>query len=178
MSPPPLLIPVVLGTAREGNYSAKVADFVVKTAMAYGWETELVKVADFGHLKTDERDKATGWKELMGRADGLVIVSPEYNHGYPGELKMFLDAIYDEYKHKPLGICGVSKTPMGGVRMIEQLRLVAIELSMVPTRTAVYFSNIQASVGFDEEAYKKRLWTLFDEVKFYAASLKAARQSL
>lgn len=173
-----LFIPVVLGTAREGNYSAKVADFVVGQVAAYGLGTQLVKVGDFGHVKSDERDKAGPWRELMGRADGLIIVAPEYNHGYPGELKIFLDAIYNEYKHKPLGICGVSKTPMGGVRMIEQLRLVSIELSMVPVRNAVYFSNIQDPAGFDHQLYGERLQALLAEVKFYATSLKAARSLL
>lgn len=60
----------------------------------------------------------------MTRADGLVIVSPEYNHGYPGEMKLMLDQLYKEYNRKPVGICGVSSGALGGARMVEQLRLI------------------------------------------------------
>lgn len=172
-----MLVPVVLGTARDGNYSARVADYVLSAVREYGFDTELIRVGDFNHLKTDERDKAIKWKELMGRADGLVIVSPEYNHGYPGELKLFLDAIYNEYKHKPLGICGVSKSFLGGVRMVEQLRLVSIELSLVPLRNACYFPNIQ-SEPIDEEKQKSSLAKMLGELDFYARALKPAREAL
>lgn len=174
----PLFIPVVLGTAREGNFSAAVTQYVNKEAEQFGFKTELVRVGDFGHLKTDERDKAERWRELMAKADGLIIVSPEYNHGYPGELKLFLDAIYAEYKHKPLAICGVSKSILGGARMVEQLRLVSIEFSMVPLRNAVYFNNIQDPHSWDPTEMGKRLENLFTELKFYAEALKLARANL
>lgn len=177
-----LFIPIVLGTNREGNFSQKVADFVLAEAEKFGFETELVKVGDYGHTKTDERDKAMGWKEKMSRADGLIVVSPEYNHGYPGELKLFLDAIYAEYKRKPLGICGVSKSILGGARMVEQLRLVSIELSMVPIRNAVYFNNIQNPETFTDgqlteaDSYAERLRVMFEELAWYGQALKEARQ--
>lgn len=177
-----LYIPIVLGTNRDGNFSQKVSDFVLSEAEKYGFETELVKVGDYNHVKTDERNKATAWKEKMSRADGLVIVSPEYNHGYPGELKLFLDAIYTEYKRKPLGICGVSKSILGGARMVEQLRLVSIELSMVPIRNAVYFNNIQDPETFiggelaEADSYAERLRVMFEELSWYGQALKEARQ--
>ena len=65
------------------------------------------------------------------RADGLVIVAPEYNHGYPGILKHALDTNLKEYIHKPVGLCGVSAGGFGGTRVIESLLPVMRELGMV-----------------------------------------------
>ena len=77
----------------------------------------------------------------MLAADGLIVVSPEYNHGYPGPLKEVLDSLYEEYEHKPIGICGAGGG-LGGSRAVEQLRLVAIELKLVPIREALYFPMV------------------------------------
>src|SRR5262245_58802077 len=116
-----LSIPVILGTARSGRESEKVAKFVHEFAVQHGFLTELVDVRDYLQSFTEEKE-LTAWKEKATAADGFIIVSPEYNHGYPGELKMFLDSAYVEYNHKPLGIVGVSDGMAGGIRMAEQLR--------------------------------------------------------
>lgn len=181
---PQLFVPIFLGTAREGRESEKVARFVFRQAKFYGkFETELLDVHDFvGIAKTGamEEEKSRSWSEIMKRADGLIIVSPEYNHGYPGELKLMLDQLYEEYNRKPVGICGVSAGILGGARMVEQLRLVFIELQMVPIRNAVYFSNVRNL--FDEKgeirdpSYADRLKTFFDELVWYALVLKEGRK--
>ncbi len=182
-----LFIPVLLGSGREGRMSEKAARCVyAKLAELPGVESVFLDVRDFDHRFTvppwgkggaDERP--TTWKEIMGKADGLVIVSPEYNHGYPGELKLFLDTLYDEYARKPLGICGVSSGALGGGRMVEQLRLVAIELKMVPLRNAVYFPNVKTLFGEDgsptDPSFAKRLEGFFAELLWYARVLKPAR---
>ena len=74
-------------------------------------ESEIIDVRDYLTEATDNTGDSPQAKELAGKitkADGLIIVSPEYNHGYPGELKMMLDMIYEEYTSKPVGFCGVS----------------------------------------------------------------------
>lgn len=179
-----LFIPILLGSSREGRKSEKAARFVLSQAKSYGkFETELLDVKDFvGIAKTQamEEEKAKKWSEIMKRADGLIIVSPEYNHGYPGELKLMLDELYEEYNRKPVGICGVSAGVLGGARMAEVLRIFLIELQMVPIRNAVYFSNVENL--FDEKgeirdpSYRERLKTFFDELVWYAGTLKKARE--
>lgn len=180
-----LFIPILLGTAREGRQSEKAALFVLEEAKkSKQFETQLVDVRDFDLSRTDDTktsEKAKEFSLLMQRADGLIVVSPEYNHGYPGELKMALDQLYKEYKRKPIGICGVSEGRMGGSRMVEQLKLVAIEFQMVPISNAVYFSNIESV--FDEqgnvinlESYRKQLNKFFDELIWYAKALRVARE--
>ena len=180
-----LFIPILLGTGRIGRQSEKVARFVLEEVKRYGkFQTELIDARSFGLSSTDDTkttEKAKKFSETMNRADGLIVVSPEYNHGMPGELKMTLDQLYKEYKHKPIGICGVSEGHMGGARMVEQLRLVSIELQMVPIETAVYFFDVENIFDengkfLKEESYRKRLKSFFDELVWYAIALKSARE--
>lgn len=179
-----LFIPILLGTAREGRRTENAARFVFEQAKKDGrFETQFLDVRDFvisGKTKgCMSKEKSKEWKNIMTRADGLIIVSPEYNHGYPGELKLMIDELYDEYKHKPMGLCGAGGG-LGGGRAVEMLRLVAIEIQMVPLHNAVYFSNI--GTLFDEngkikdESYGERVKKLFDELVWYAEVLKTARE--
>jgi len=180
-----LYIPVILGTAREGRRSEKAANFVLKEFQKFNEaETELIDVRDYRIQATDdteEQEPAKRFAEKAARADGFIIVSPEYNHGYAGELKMMLDMLYEEYNRKPVGICGASTGRLGGARAVEQLRLVAIEFQMVPIRSAMYFANIKEL--FDEKGditdpqyFTGRLKTFFEELLWYAKVLKTARE--
>lgn len=184
MNNPPLYIPVLLGSSRAERRSAQVAAFIVNQVEKKGMTTELldVRTMDLPHYEEahESLPQAKQWSETMQRADGLIVVSPEYNHSFPGVLKNTLDYLYDEYRHKPIGIVGTSKSQMGGVRMVEQLRLVAIELHMVPIRNAVYFGEMRKK--FDEagelldEAYIERVDKMLDELLWYARVLKKGRE--
>src|SRR2546423_13491927 len=63
-----------------------------------------------------EQMKDTAFSATIDRCDGIIIVAPEYNHGYPGLLKHALDMNLKEYIHKAVGICGVSAGTFGGAR--------------------------------------------------------------
>ena len=178
-----LYIPVILGTAREGRRSEQAAKFVLNE-MQKNQEisTELLDVRDYPAAATKRKgDGRTigAVDEKIARADGYVIVSPEYNHGYPGELKIFLDTYSREYEKKPVGICGVSNGAYGGVRMVEQLRLVAIDFKMIPIREAVYFANVETLFNNDgsikDAAYSARVQKLLDELIWYAEVLREGR---
>lgn len=163
-----LFVPVILGTAREGRRSEAAAKFMVEQVKKASLETELIDVRNYLHKATQETfPEQQELGEKLKRADGYVVVSPEYNHGFPGELKLFLDTFYQEYARKPVGICGVSAGPNGGVRAVEQLRLVFIEFHAVPIREAVYFRNVQDL--FDEQgamknaSYGKQVETFLNE---------------
>src|SRR3954468_21322276 len=106
-----LFIPVILGTTRKGRRSEHAARFVFEeTRKRSGVETEFVDICDIPMRLDDagEQMKDAGFSNLVTRADGLILVVPEYNHGYPGLLKHALDMNLDEYIHKAVGICGVS----------------------------------------------------------------------
>lgn len=166
---------IILGTGREGANSEKVADFVFEEAKNFGFEVEYIKVKDWldkpytGGMSEEKRNKMS---EILNSLDGFIIVSPEYNHSFPGELKLFLDEFYEEFNHKPVGICGVSVGKLGGDRMVESLRLVLIEFMMVPLRNAVYFSNVK-NFENEKENYKEFLKNLFEELKFYIEKLRS-----
>jgi NAD(P)H-dependent FMN reductase len=178
-----MYIPVILGTARAGRQSEKAAAFMLQKALEAGLESEIIDVRDYRLLVTDnskESPQAKKLAETVLRSDGLIIVSPEYNHGYPGELKMMLDMLFSEFAHKPVGICGVSSGPWGGVRMVEQLRLVCLAFHMVPTGEAVHFPKVQELfddqghlLGKSQHGQAKRL---LRELIFYAGALKAPRE--
>src|SRR6185295_13907555 len=95
MNHSPLFIPVILGTARKGRASENVARFVHgELQKLQGVETELIDILGLEFPNTDagEALKHAGLSETIARADGLILIVPEYNHGYPGLLKHVLDS--------------------------------------------------------------------------------------
>ena len=143
-------ISIILGTAREGRQSEKVANYMAEQVKTAGFTTKILDVRDFRlEATTTEGPVVEKYRTEVKKADALVIVSPEYNHGYPGELKMMLDMAYDEYAGKMVGICGVSMGGWGGARVVEQLRLVLGAFGVVQIKEALYFSKVQDL--FDEK---------------------------
>ena len=109
-----------------------------------GVETELIDIASVS-LRTDDAGEAIkdrSFADRMDRSDGLVVVSPEYNHGYCGLLKHVLDSCLKEYVHKAVGIAGVSAGPFGGTRGIQDLLPVMRELGLVTIFWDVNFTNV------------------------------------
>lgn len=173
-----MYIPIILGTGREGRQSEKVADFMLKKAVDIGFESEILDVRDYAPRFTDNRKESAEAKkfaEKIIKSSALIIVSPEYNHGYPGELKMTLDILYSEYRGKPVGFCGVSSGGLGGSRVVEQLKQVAIEFHMLPIRESMYFSGVGKL--FDEEGdikdetYNQKSKVFLDELVYYSKKL-------
>ena len=177
-----LFIPVVLGTARPGRRSAAIASLFVDLIKNRDVVTELVDVADYGLTGTGvepfERDLGY-FHELTTAADGFVMVAPEYNHGYPGELKLLLDSEYAAYARKPVGLVSVSSGLIGGARMIEQLRLVTAALRMVPVSPAVHVPEVSTALdeqgGFASPSLRGAADDMLDEVEWYARTLRRPR---
>src|SRR5215218_11167999 len=147
----PLYIPVILGTPRKGRASESVARFVLgEVEKREGVETELIDVRGL-RLSTEDAGEAikdADFSSKMSRADALVIVTPEYNHGYPGLLKHALDSNLKEYIHKAVGLCGVSAGGFGGTRVIQNLMPVLRELGLTTIFWDMNFSA--AHKLFDE----------------------------
>ena len=77
-----------------------------------------------------------------------MLVIPEYNHGYPGELKLLLDSLGPHYKGLPVGLVGVSSGTLGGARVIEHIKPVLIELYMTLIKESIMIPNVKDA--FDE----------------------------
>lgn len=174
-----LLIPLLLGSGREGRRSEKVALYMVEKLRAAGFESPFVDVRDYvtgvTYHSRQLQPAMVPWRELMAKADGLVIVTPEYNHGYPGELKILLDSSLAEYERKPVGICGVSAGRAGGARVIEQVRDVVISLQMVPLANAPTFAQVGKFEPHDHDDYVK---PLIEEMRWFATVLKYGRANV
>ncbi len=181
----PLFIPVILGTPRQGRRSEHAAKFVLEqTKKRAGLETELIDVRALGLSVNDagEQIKDPAFSAMVQRCDGLILVVPEYNHGYPGLLKHALDTNLEEYIHKAVGICGVSAGPFGGTRVIEHLLPVMRELGLVTTFTDVNFSNVGKVFGEDgkllDESFIHRLNKFLDELLWMARVLRHGRENI
>jgi len=179
-----MYIPIILGTARDGRRSEKAAQFIFEEVKKSGLQTEILDVRDFVKAgvtdDTETSAEAKKFGEKIEAADGLIIVSPEYNHGYPGELKIMLDTIEDQYSRKPVGICGVSSGGFGGVRMVNQLQQVLIDLGLVPIKTTLYFREVKKlfnEVGeIQDQSYYERVSKFLNELMWYAEALRSARE--
>ncbi len=181
----PLSIPVILGTARKGRMSAHAARFVVaQLALHPGVETELIDIADL-RLPTDDAGEAikdAGFAAKMKRADGLAIVSPEYNHSFPGLLKHALDSCLSEYIHKAVGVVGVSAGPFGGSRGIQGLLPVLRELGLVTIFWDVNVGNV-AKVFNDagelqDPAFVQRTDKFLKELIWMSETLRHGREQI
>ena len=181
----PLSIPVILGTPRQGRLSEHVARVIVAEAAARGdVQTELIDVRELplSSMDAGEQIKDKRFSDTIMRADGLIIVAPEYNHGYPGILKHALDSNLKEYIHKPVGLCGVSAGGFGGTRVVESLLPVLRELGLV----SIFWDVNVSSVGkvFDDSgrlvdtALPRRLKKFLDELVWMGRVLRAGREEV
>lgn len=163
------------GTARKNNFTQHVSAFVAKQLeTAYGLSTEIVSPISIGLTVESEGDK-TAYPELskkVAKADGFVLVSPEYNHSFPGSLKMMLDANeLSLFAKKPVGIVGVSAGNFAGVRMIESITPVAKNFGMITLKNDFLVSNVQdeikEGVFTDTEKWNTRFAKMAEELVWY-----------
>ena len=181
----PLFIPVILGTTRQGRMSAHVARLLTQEVTKQsGVETELIDISSLPLPTNDAGEviKDSGFSSRMVRADGLVIVAPEYNHGYSGLLKHLLDSCLKEYIHKAVGIVGVSAGPFGGSRMVENLLPVMRELGLVTIFWDVNFSLVQNCFNVNGElvdsSYIRRIDKFLKELIWMSRTLRYGRENI
>jgi NAD(P)H-dependent FMN reductase len=140
------LIQIIIGSTRARRAGEPVAKWLAQLATARGDLTaELVDLATMelpwltsSTPPADERREqgAQEWAARIAAADGYVLVTSEYNHGYAAPLKNALDLLFAEWARKPVAFLSYGGAS-GGVRAVEQLRQVAVELDMVPLRRHV-----------------------------------------
>jgi NAD(P)H-dependent FMN reductase len=181
----PLFIPIILGTARRGRESENVAELVFEqTKKRAQVETELIDVCKIPMRLDDagEDMKDPAFSATIDRCDGIIIVTPEYNHGYPGLLKHALDMNLKEYIHKAVGICGVSAGQIGGARVIENLLPVMRELGLVTIFEDVNFGKVGKL--FDDQGklldqdYIRRVDKFLDELIWMSRVLRHGRENV
>lgn len=182
----PLFIPVILGTVRKGRATENVAKFVFEQVKKReGVESEMIDIRELNFPANDagEQIKDAKFSAACERADGLVIVTPEYNHGYPGMLKHVLDSNLKEYIHKAVGICGVSAGGFGGTRGVQSLLPVLRELGLVTIFWDGNFSGAQqlfddAGNMKDRAVHEKRMDKFLGELIWMSKVLRYGRENV
>jgi NAD(P)H-dependent FMN reductase len=184
-----LYLPILFGTLRADRRSIHVARYAQeRLALRPGVETRLFDPKDlpFGNLER----RAWEWPNApesvprfvaeMTRADGFVIVTPEYNRGYPGTLKNLLDHLYDEWGRKPFGLVGAGGI-YAGARAVDGLRLVIPGLGGISIPGMIGVANVEKTFGeggptSDRAGWERRFDRFYAELEWYARALKRARQ--
>jgi NAD(P)H-dependent FMN reductase len=186
---------IINSTTRPGRFSAKAASWVVeRLGERAEFEVELLDLRDYPLPFFDQgpparygrdypTDEIAHFGHKIDSADGFVILTAEYNHGYSGVLKNAMDHTFVEWKHKPITFVGWGN--VGGARAIEQLRLVSVEFEMAPLRHAVHIlpdvliPAIQHENPHGAELFaslEPRLAMLADDLAWWTQALTAARQ--
>lgn len=178
-----LNITLLLGTLRKERQSLRAAEMVKDVGKEFE-EINLtfVDIKDF-FLDTENGELSSkselNWKEINRNSDGYFIVSPEYNHSFPGHLKILLDSDFENYKRKPVAVAGVSSGIIGGARMVESLVGVLKALGLVVIQKDVYFSEIgvlfESNSTVQIQKQKERISIVFKDLVWMARALKQGR---
>lgn len=174
----PLELAVILGTARDGNYTSRVLPGIADFAAERDWKVTTIEVGDHLQEHTGSAGDAGSLHSRIDQADAVIVITPEYNHSIPGELKLFLDRHEWEYAHKPVGTVTASNSPTGGVRAALALQPILATMRAVVVSPQVLVADVRAERDpFDDERHARLRSMLFDELEFYARPLAEARRA-
>lgn len=183
---------IIFGSTRDARQGGVVAQWVLERAQVLKgvavefidlkeWNFPMFNEAHMPRLQKYSSELIKRWSTTIASADAYVVITPEYNHGYPAVLKNAIDHLYKEWNRKPIAFVGYSSGVLGGVRAIEQLRPVAADLEMADIRESVTVGSVGSA--FEEgrpvdDEYNKRLDILFEQLLWWAQALKHAREKV
>lgn len=185
-------IGIILGTTRPGRFSDKPGKWLLEEANKIeGVQAELLDLREYplpffdevaptsdlgGKYSTEVGKK---WASKIGEFDAYIVVTAEYNHGYPAVLKNALDYVYAEWNKKPVSFVGYGYAD--GVRAVEQLRQVVIQLDMVPVSTSIqipqFWTRTDEQGNFKAEGLEEKAKSFFGQLLWWAKATKAAREA-
>jgi NAD(P)H-dependent FMN reductase len=188
-------IALVIGSTRKTRFADLPAQWMLKQAQQRDdMSIELVDLRDYdlpffnepasnAYMPSSDAH-AVKWQKKMAEYDGYIFVVAEYNRSVTGALKNALDQAYVEWKHKPMS--AIAYGGLGGARAVENLRTIAIELQMVPTRNAVHiaggdFYRVHPGMGGSgkiediEQGLLPSAKATFDDIVWWAKATMAAR---
>ena len=190
----PLTIAVLAGTTRAKRESIKAAHYIAEYGRGLP-DVEIIFVdpVDFSFPGDGNDDgppeegggKDPRYSDITARADAFFIVTPEYNHSFPGSLKRMLDSELQTYNHKPVALAGASDGNWGGVRAVEALVPAIRETGLVVLSWDVYFPRVHQMFEADgtikpelQERYDRNLGKLYTELIWMARLFKRGREEL
>lgn len=151
-------IQIIVGSTRQNRLGGQVAEWVKKHAQRHeGLEVEVVDLQQENlpffnagispAYSSDTSPAATAWGEKIGRADGYIFVTPEYNRSVPASLKNAVDFLYAEWNNKPAAIVSYGWID-GGASAAEHLEAI---LSWVKISVAESTVNIKLTAEIMDE---------------------------
>lgn len=185
-----LKVAIIIGSTRPGRKAGAVGRWVHELASKRSdAQFELVDIKDFDLPLLDEpvppamgrytHAHTKAWAAKIEPFDAFVFVTPEYNHATSGALKNAIDYLYKEWNHKAAGF--VSYGSVGGVRAVEQLRLVMGELQVADVRAQVALSlhtDFESFTTFKPDPrHEKEVHTMLDQVVAWGGALKPLRKA-
>jgi NAD(P)H-dependent FMN reductase len=183
-----LKIAIVLGSTSPGRNGEAVSHWMYEIAKKRSdGNFELVDIRDFNLPHLDEpippsmgqytKEHTKIWSTKIDSFDAYVFVTAEYNHGIPGALKNAIDFLFKEWNNKVAGF--VSYGGDGGVRTVEQLRLVMAELKVATVRSQVtlsLFTDFENFTKFKPASFQENSANaMLDEVIAWGGALKTLR---
>ncbi|GIG41794.1 NADPH-dependent FMN reductase [Cellulomonas phragmiteti] len=177
---PPLRLLLVVGSVRDGRRGPAVADWVRRRlAGRDGIELDVVDLLDLDlPASADGSGDTEAWRDRVAAADAFVVVTPEYNHGYPGPLKTAIDAVTDGWHGKTVAFVSYGGTA-GGARAVEQLRPVFAELHAHTVREQVLLPHVwellDADGVLDAPRAEGAVTAMLDQVVWWGTALRSAR---
>lgn len=176
----PLTIALIYGSVRQG----RLCDTVARWAIAeIGARRDVVlDIVDPLTLDPNVAGDRAALSARIDDADGFIIVTPEYNHGYPAALKALIDVMSEEWSAKPVGFISYGGAS-GGLRAVEQLRLVFAELNAVSVREQLSFANVWEQFGADgtlhePERARRALAGMLKALAWWGKVLRDARAAV
>ncbi|MGX1273254.1 NADPH-dependent FMN reductase [Streptomyces phaeoluteigriseus] len=181
---------VIIGSTRDGRFGPVVADWIAgHIAQREDMEVDLVDLVEtplpivfpaFGQAPSDEAVAQLGAvSPRLARADAFVIVTPEYNHSFPAPLKNAVDWHNEQWHAKPVGFVSYGGLS-GGLRAVEQLRVVLAELHAVTVRNTVSFHNYGEVFGADgrpsDPGCDVAAKAMLDQLTWWGQALREARR--
>jgi NAD(P)H-dependent FMN reductase len=150
-------IGIISSSIRKERASHRVALYLsdlLKTQ--FNTEAEILDLKQYNFPLFDERLKyldsppagVVEFAEKVRMADGVIIVAPEYNGGYPASLKNAIDLLTDEWRRKPVAFAVVSNGQFGGSQVIFSLQFSLWKIMALTVSPALRISDIGTS--FDE----------------------------
>ncbi|WP_051580143.1 NADPH-dependent FMN reductase [Pseudonocardia acaciae] len=179
----PARIAVIIGSTREGRAGAGIARwFLTHVSEREDVDLDVIDLRDLVlpmHYPEERTPGQHALAERIGRADGFVVVTPEYNHSYPASLKHAIDVVHEQWFAKPVGFVSYGGMAQG-LRAVEHLRMVFAELHAVTVRDGVSVNLFDGSVDdngwvLDSNGAGHAAKTMVNQLLWWAHALRDAR---
>ena len=184
---------IIIGSTRPGRAGLPIADWFADRARGHGgFEIDVVDLAELNLPMLDEpnhprlrqytHQHTKEWSARVAGSDAIVIVTPEYNHGYSAAVKNAIDYLHHEWHYKPVGFVSYGGVA-AGTRAMQQLKQVVTALRMLPLTDAV---NIPFHTQFLDddgrvqanEVMEQAADVMLDELVRVAETLRPLREAV